>query len=73
MEFDNYAVTCVRDDEGEERFVIWFVSVAQNKTKTTFGPFTEVEVRAEMEKMGLSHAEIGNNIQRAHEHAEQKP
>ena len=72
MEIDNYAVKCVRDDTGAEEFVIRFMNLAEGKIKRMTGPFTEAEVRTEMEKMGTLPANIDDNIRLAREHAEQK-
>ena len=69
MDFDTYFVDCVRDGR-DEQFIIGFLSLAEGRMKRTIGPFTETEVRAELQRMGLSSDKIEDHIRRAREHGE---
>ena len=71
MDFDNWFVDCVRDEQHEESFIIGSVSLAEGQLKRATGPLTEPELRSELDAMGVSQM-TDDLIPRAREHADQK-
>ena len=71
VDFDNYAVQCIRDD-GKESFAIVFANLAQGKIVRTIFFDTEEELRDELKRMGLTNVRVTELIQHARQHADQQ-
>lgn len=72
MDFDSWAVQCVRDERRRESFVIVFAKLAQGKILRTLHFDTEEELRSELKLMGQSDAQQKKLIIKARRHADQQ-
>ena len=68
-DFDKYYVSCSRSEKYGERFAIGLV--ANMQLEELKHVFTELELRTEMVKLGISNDVIEDAIRRARKHADE--